>query len=122
MYLLAFAMLASVLVHAVLHHGSTIYNALLRRKGEEDDIHLKLMQAYPEVPGWVYAALGVAAFSLSIIATKIWNTGTPLWVTALAVTLPGVCILPTTFLYANTGIAVRRGFSRVIGHLLTHPM
>lgn len=106
-------MLTSVLVHAGLHHGRTICNAVLGRKGEEDDIHQKLMEAYPEVPGWVYATLGVIAFSLSIIATQVWDTDTPFWVTMVAVMLPVIYILPTTFLYANTGIAVCCGSSRV---------
>lgn len=100
-------MLTCVLVHAGLHHGSTIYNALRGRKVEEDDIHIKLMEAYPEVSGWIYAALGVVAFTLSIVATQIWDTaGTPFWLTAVAVALPAIYILPTTFLYANTGVAV----------------
>jgi len=112
-------MLTSVLVHAGLHHGSTIYNAVLGRKGEEDDIHQKLMEAYPEVPGWIYATLGGIAFSLSIIATQVWDTGTPFWVTAAALVLPVIYILPTTFLYANTGIAVRCGSSDTTECLLT---
>jgi len=111
-------MLTSVLVHAGLHHGRTIYNAVSGRKGEEDDIHQKLMEAYPEVHGWIYAALGVIAFGLSIVATQVWNTGTPFWVTMVAVMLPAVYILPTTFLYANTGIAVRYSPSRVAECLL----
>ena len=117
-YLLAFAMLTSVLVHAALHHGSTIYNVLLGRQGEED-IHLKLMQAYPEVSGWIYAVLGVVAFSLSIIVSQVWDTGTPFWVTILAVMLPAIYILPTTFLYANTGVAVCYCSFRVTRCLLT---
>jgi len=114
-------MLTCVLVHAALHHGSTIYNGLLGRKVEEDDIHLKLMQAYPEVPGWIYAALGTVAFSLSIIATQVCKTGTPFWVTILAVMLPAIYILPTTFLYANTGVAVCFCLFRVARCLLTYP-
>ena len=112
-------MLTSVLVHAGLHHGRTICNAVLGRKGEEDDIHQKLMEAYPEVPGWIYATLGVIAFSLSIIATRVWDTGTPFWVTMVAVMLPAIYILPTTFLYANTGIAVCCGSSHLAERLLT---
>jgi len=117
-YFLALAIFTCVLVHAALHHGRTVYNALLGRKGEEDDIHQKLMQAYPEVSGWIYAALSAVAFSLSIIATLAWNTGTPFWVTILAVTLPIIYILPAIFLYANTGITVCCGFSPAASRLL----
>ena len=119
-YLLAFAMLTSVLVHAGLHHGRTIYNAVFGRKIEEDDVHQKLMEAYPGVPGWIYVALGVIAFGLSIVATQVWDTDTPFWVTAVAVMLAAIYILPTTFLYANTGIAVCRGSPRTVDYILTH--
>jgi len=118
-YFLAFAMFTSTLVHAGLHHGNAVYNACLGRKGEEEDIHAKLMQVYPEVPGWIYATLGVIAFSLSITSTQVWNAGTPIWVTILAVVLTATYILPATFLYANTGVIVRRGFHRVTVRLLT---
>jgi len=115
-------MLTCVLVHAGLHHGNTIYNALTGKKGEEDDIHQKLMQAYPEVSGWIYGTLGTIAFSLSIIATQVWDTGTPFWVTILAVMLPVIYILPAIFLYANTGVAVCFNFSRAAGRSLTNLM
>ena len=70
-------MFTCILVHVVLHHGSgTVYNALLGKKGEEDDIHQKLMEVYPEVSAWTCAALGTVAFSLSIIATQVWDNGT----------------------------------------------
>lgn len=111
MYFPSFAVLTSVLVHVALYHGSAIYDALLGRKGEEDDIHLKLMQVYPEVPGWVYAVLGSVASSLPIIATQVWDSGTPFWVTMLAVVLPATCVLPATFVYANTSVMVRCVFS-----------
>ena len=107
-------MLTSIFVHAGLYHGRAIYNAVLGRKIEEDDIHLKLMQAYPEVSGWIYAAVGTVAFSLSIIATQAWDTDTPFWVTMLAVMVPATHILPSTLVWANTGVAVCCGFPLVV--------
>ena len=113
-YFLAFTIFTCVLVHAALHYGSTVYNTLLEKKGEEDDIHQKLMQAYPEVSGWIYAAVGTVAFSLSIIATQAWDTDTPFWVTMLAVMVPATHILPSTLVWANTGVAVCCGFPLVV--------
>ena len=113
-------MFTCVLVHATLHLGSTIYNALLGRKGEEDDIHQKLTEVCSEVSGWTYATFDTVAFGLSIIATQVWDTGTRFWVTMLAVTLPMTFILSTVFLYANTGVAVCYDFSCVTEHLLTN--
>ena len=114
-------MLTSIFVHTALHHGRAIYNAILGRRIEEEDIHLKLMWAYPEVSGWIYAVVGTIAFSLSIVATQVWGMGTPFWVTMLAVMVPVTHILPSALVWANTGVAVCCGSLRAIGYLLTSP-
>lgn len=59
-YFLAFALLTWVSAHVALHRESLIHNALLGRESEGNDIHQKLVRAYQEVSGWVYAAFGTA--------------------------------------------------------------
>jgi hypothetical protein len=48
----AFGLTTAAVVHTVLHQGERIYKTLRSRKFEEDDIHLKHMLQYPEVPDW----------------------------------------------------------------------
>ena len=70
-YLLAFALSTCVIVHAVLYHGRTLLNGFKRIRLEDDDIHLKLMQNYPEVPDWWYGSVFVFFFCMAIVAAEV---------------------------------------------------
>ncbi len=39
---------------------------------------------------------------------QVWNTGMPVWALLLSVMLPIVYVLPSGFIYAMTGQAVRQ--------------
>jgi hypothetical protein len=70
-YLIAFALSTCVLVHTLLYHGRTLLNGFKRMRVEDDDIHLKLMQNYPEVPDWWYGTAFVFFFCMSIVAAEV---------------------------------------------------
>jgi hypothetical protein len=59
-FTIAFALTTAAVVHTILHQGERIYNTLRSRKVEDDDIHMKLMRQYPEVPDWYVARRGYA--------------------------------------------------------------
>ena len=105
-YLVSFVLSSCILVHTLFYHGRAIFNVILGRKAEEDDIHAKLMQAYPEVPTWLYACAGVLGFSFSMITTQAWHSGSPLWVPVFSITLVVVYLLPCVMLFATTGYTV----------------
>jgi hypothetical protein len=102
-YLLAFALSTCVIVHALLYHGRTLLNGFKRIRLEEDDIHLKLMQNYPEVPDWWYGSAFVFFFCLSIVAAEVRSL---------------VSVLPQMRIY---GILYPRSGTRAClsGHLLS---
>ncbi len=50
--LLAFALSTAMIVHTALHHGPQMWNAIRQVYSEPDDIHMKLMRQYEEVPDW----------------------------------------------------------------------
>jgi hypothetical protein len=70
-YLVAFALSTNVIVHTILYHGRTLLNGFKRIRLEEDDIHYKLMQNYPEVPEWWYGSVFVIFFGLAIVAAEV---------------------------------------------------
>ena len=70
-YLLAFALSTCVIVHTLLYHGRTLLNGFKRIRLEEDDIHFKLMQNYPEVPDWWYGSVFVFFFCMAIVAAEV---------------------------------------------------
>jgi hypothetical protein len=51
-FTVAFALTSAAIVYTILHQGERIYHTLRSRRVEEDDIHMRLMRQYPEVPDW----------------------------------------------------------------------
>lgn len=70
-YLLAFALSTCVIVHTLLYHGRTLLYGFKRIRLEDDDIHFKLMQNYPEVPDWWYGSVFVFFFCMAIVAAEV---------------------------------------------------
>ena len=106
-YLLAFAISSCIIVHTLLYHGQALLNGL-KRDGEADDIHAKLMRHYPEVPDWWYLTLFCVSFALAVVAVEVWDTGIPVWSLLLSISLPVIYALPIGFIYAQTGLVVGR--------------
>ncbi|KZT06325.1 OPT oligopeptide transporter [Laetiporus sulphureus 93-53] len=102
-YLMAFALAPCVIVHTALFHGKTIWQGIKRVSTEKDDIHAKLMKAYPEVPDWWYAVVFVTFFALAIVAAEVWHTGAPVWFLILAAIIPVVYIIPSGYVYSISG-------------------
>lgn len=105
-FMLAFALSTGILVHTALYHGPRIYRAIINVKTEADDIHMKLMRQYPEVPDWWFAVLFVVCFALAVIAMEVWHTGLPVWGYLIAIILPFIYTIPAAFIYAMTAQAI----------------
>ncbi|WVQ65163.1 OPT family small oligopeptide transporter [Kwoniella botswanensis] len=101
-FMLAFALATALLVHTALYHGPRIYRAIINVKTEADDIHMKLMKHYPEVPDWWFLALFAVVFTLAVTALEVYHTNLPVWGYIVAVMLPFVYIIPSAFIYAMT--------------------
>ncbi|KAF9142812.1 hypothetical protein BG015_000659, partial [Linnemannia schmuckeri] len=67
-----------------------------------EDIHHKLMQAYPEVPDWWYAALFIVMTAVAIITCEVWDYKLPWWGVLLAVALAAIFALPVGLIQAIT--------------------
>ncbi|KAG8969004.1 hypothetical protein FRC03_004971 [Tulasnella sp. 419] len=102
-YLLAFMLSTALLVHTVLYHGQALLKGLKKMRVEDDDIHAKLMRNYPEVPDWWYLLFFVTFFCVAIVAIQVRHTDTPVWALFLAVLLPIVYVIPSSYIYAMTG-------------------
>ena len=70
-YLIAFILSSAVIVHTALYYGRTLLNAFKRIRIEKDDIHAKLMRAYPEVPDWWYALTFLLCFGMAILTAEV---------------------------------------------------
>ena len=101
-YLLAFALSTALLVHTILYHSRMVYNGLKRIKVEEEDVHAKLMRAYPEVPDRWYATICLAFFMMAIVTIEVWPTDMPVWALALSVLIPALYLIPCGIILAVT--------------------
>ena len=71
-----------------------------------EDIHVRLMKAYPEVPEWWFAILLVIAMAIGMASVGAWPTNTSPVVVIYGIVMPLIAILPCGYVQAVTGIAI----------------
>ncbi|KAL5343556.1 OPT oligopeptide transporter protein-domain-containing protein [Aspergillus crustosus] len=101
-YGVAFANLTGIFVHTALYHGKDLYEQWSGRN--KKDIHSRLMEAYPPVPWWWFAAVTLLMFVLSIVTSEVWDTQLPAWAVLLAFVLPIIYFIPVGIIKALTNI------------------
>lgn len=118
-----FAQYTAALVYAALEHGPQIKAGLAhagrkalrpfrknrsgeaQRQAEEDvvlehDVHYQLMQAYPEVQQWWFAAVAVLAIVLGIVMVEVYDTQMPVWGIFVCLALAFVFLIPAGIILA----------------------
>ncbi|KAG8831066.1 hypothetical protein FRC18_007173 [Serendipita sp. 400] len=101
-YGLSFASLTAITVHTILWYRHDIMRQFRSSLRDETDIHARLMQAYPEVPQWWYATIGLVAFILGIITIEVWDTKLPVWAYLISLLVAIVYLVPIGMLQAIT--------------------
>ncbi|GAA5982688.1 hypothetical protein JCM11641_002337 [Rhodosporidiobolus odoratus] len=104
-YGVALMLSTSVIVHTVLYHGRDVWNRI-KRFNDKEDVHMKLMKNYPEVPDWWYFAFLVIAFGMSIVTIACWDTQMPVWSVIVAVVVGLVYMLPGGFVFATASYQI----------------
>ncbi|GAA6021624.1 hypothetical protein JCM8202_002357 [Rhodotorula sphaerocarpa] len=106
-YAAGLMIMTAFVVNTSLFNGKEIWRRLRRRPSPEDvDVHVKLMQEYPEVPDWAYLAFLLGALGLSIAAVAAWPTDLPAWALIVAVALGLLYLIPAGYVFAVTSIGV----------------
>ncbi|KAF9543429.1 hypothetical protein EC957_000871 [Mortierella hygrophila] len=100
-YGIGFAGLSSMITHTWLYHRHKLVAQWKQSRTQSEDIHHKLMQAYPEVPDWWYGALFVGMIALAIFTCQFYGY-MPWWAVLLAVLLAVVFALPVGLIQALT--------------------
>lgn len=102
-YGIGFAGVTSILTHTALYHGRDIINQFKNsRTQKNEDIHHKLMRAYPEVPQWWYITIFVISFAVSFAVIYAWPIYLPWWGLILAIAIPAIFVLPIGIIQAVT--------------------
>ncbi|KAI8589909.1 OPT oligopeptide transporter protein-domain-containing protein [Geranomyces variabilis] len=109
-YVMSFFNIAAVLSHIGLWYGPQIkrqLKALSRGEGREgNDLHNRLMRAYPEVPELVYAAIAVVFFVGMILVGLTTSFVMPVWSVFLATGIAIVFLIPIAIVQSITGIQI----------------
>ncbi|KAG0267864.1 hypothetical protein DFQ27_008044 [Actinomortierella ambigua] len=101
-YGIGFAALAALITHTILYHRKKIAAQWRASRTQSEDIHHRLMQAYPEVPDWWYAAVFVTMTVISIITCEVWDYKLPWWACLMAVAMSVIFALPVGIVQAVT--------------------
>ncbi|KAJ1956537.1 hypothetical protein EC988_001293 [Linderina pennispora] len=96
------ATLGAIISHTILYHGKDIVQRFKDARSSIDDVHARLMRAYPEVPDWWYAVLFVVAFAMAMVTITCFPSDTPWWGMILALVLAIGFTLPLGLIMAVT--------------------
>ncbi|EWZ43724.1 hypothetical protein NW765_009216 [Fusarium oxysporum] len=83
-YAAAFMIYVATPVHMYLWHRKDIMSGIracwARKSRDEEfnDVHNRLMSAYPECPHWWYIVILVASFIIACVSVSLWPTGMPI--------------------------------------------
>ncbi|KAG0283860.1 hypothetical protein BGZ96_011767 [Linnemannia gamsii] len=100
-YGIGFAGLSSMITHTWLYHRHKLVAQWKQSRTQSEDIHHKLMQAYPEVPDWWYATLFLIMTAVSVFICEYYHY-MPWWAVFLAILLACVFALPVGLIQALT--------------------
>jgi hypothetical protein len=64
------------------------------------------MLAYPEVPQWYYAAIGIFSFAIGVVTITVWETQLPVWAFIIAIIIALVYAVPIGMIQAITNVQV----------------
>lgn len=105
-YAVSYAAITATVVHTILYDGKDLIYYWRHSHDEPDDVHMRLVRRYREVPDWWFAAAFLAFLSLAIAAVRGWETELPVWALLVALGLALVLLIPVGLVYALTNITV----------------
>ncbi|KAJ1934285.1 hypothetical protein EC988_008856, partial [Linderina pennispora] len=105
-YGIGFAAITALFSYILLNYGKEIVQRVRQSRSMDDDIHMKLMRRYPEVPLWYFATIFVSMTALAVVVCEVFGLLPWTWV-LLAVCLPLTFTLPSGIVQAISNRHVR---------------
>ncbi|KAG0172884.1 hypothetical protein DFQ28_009890 [Apophysomyces sp. BC1034] len=98
----------ATIAHVALFYGKDIWKGFLEqwrktKSDTEQDVHMRLMSAYKEVPNWWYYSIFVVGIALNIGLAYANSSQLPWWGVIFAIAMSSVLSLPLNFITALTG-------------------
>ncbi|KAK3179333.1 hypothetical protein K4F52_009236 [Lecanicillium sp. MT-2017a] len=113
-----FATYSAVVTHVIFYHRHEIatgfksmWNSIRSKKdtskdAEYDDVHNRLMAAYPEVSEWWYLGTLIISIVLGVLGIALWPTYTSPAVVLYGILLCLIFVIPIGVVAAMTGIEI----------------
>ncbi|KAM0747315.1 OPT-domain-containing protein [Meredithblackwellia eburnea MCA 4105] len=96
-----FAVAMALISHTVLYHGKDMWRQVKNPHNPIDqDVHMRLMKQYDEIPNWWFASFFIFMTLLSIFAVTAWGTILPVWALLFAIFIGAVYVIPSTYVFA----------------------
>jgi OPT family oligopeptide transporter len=105
-YGLSFAAIIAVIVNTIIFSGKDIYNRFRDRDGTLDDIHMKMMRKYVQVPWWWFGILFAVFTALAFVTCYVWPTELTWWAMIIALLISTVWLIPIAMIQAVTNIQI----------------
>ncbi|KAM0747306.1 OPT-domain-containing protein [Meredithblackwellia eburnea MCA 4105] len=120
-YASCFALTMALLSHTVLYHGKDMWRQLRNPHNPiDEDVHLRLMKQYDEVPDWWYGSFLVFMTLISIFVATAWGTILPVWALLLALFIGFVYVIPGGYVFAlsTQQIVINTLVQLISGHVM----
>ncbi|RIB17097.1 OPT oligopeptide transporter protein, partial [Gigaspora rosea] len=97
-----FMQFPATIYHFILFSGREVWNRYkkTREEEEENDIHCKMMNVYPEVPYYWYGAIFIVMVIIAIILGNSNNVNLPWWGLLFSVAIAAFMMLPIGIIQA----------------------
>ena len=105
-YGLSFAAIAAVLSHTAIFHGRALWAQVRNIRSDEEDVHLRMMRKYKEVPHWWYAAMFLIMLGASLATILAWPTALDWWAFLVALVIALVWFVPIGIVQGMTSIQI----------------
>lgn len=105
-YGLSFAAIAAVIVQTALFHGGDLWKRLRNIRTDEEDVHLRMMQKYTDVPQWWYATMFAIMIGISLGVCLGYPTDMHWWAFFVSIIISVVWFVPIGLIQGMTSIQI----------------
>jgi OPT family oligopeptide transporter len=105
-YGLSFASIIAVVVHTGLYYGKDIWNIARNSRKTPRDVHIRLMEAYKDVPQWWFMGMLAIMVGLGFWTVLAWDTKLPWWGYVLAIGISAAWMVPIGMITAITNVSI----------------
>jgi OPT family small oligopeptide transporter len=99
-YFMALATITATLTHVFLYYRQTIYRQFVASRNEKEDIHSRMMRAYPDVPISWFIGMFLITLVAAIIVCEVYPIKLAWWALLICITFSGFLVLPMGIIQA----------------------